>query len=165
MLQFVWSKNFKRYYLGLEFPARMYLLVKLLRKHKHKFTFDKQVRACNSGYIHSSNMDNSLESGIASTTCGTTCGAMEASAQWEKRKRKKFTQTILYILLLILHLYVCILVFFELCYRRSKSACVYLDKLLEQSLRAYNISCLMKESKFTSSEIPNEPEKFKFEIV
>ena len=69
MLQFVWSKNFKNYYLALEFPARMYLLVKLLRKHKHKFTFDKQVRACNSGYIHSSNMDNSLETRITDQDC------------------------------------------------------------------------------------------------
>ena len=81
------------------------------------------------------------------------------------KKEKKQLHADDTILLLILHLYVCILVFFELCYRRSNSACVYLDKLLEQSLSAYNISCLMKESKFTSSEIPNEPEKFKLETV
>ena len=67
----------------------MYLLVKLLRKHKHKFTFDKQVRACNSGYIHSSNMDNSLETRIVSATCGTTCGAMGASAQWKKKEKEE----------------------------------------------------------------------------
>ena len=145
----------------------MYILVKFLRRHKHKFTFDEQVRACSSAYVNSSNMDYSLETTIVSAKCGTTRGEIcgNISTVGKKKGKGRISRKRYYIIAYTSLIRVYILLFFEPCYRRSNSARVYFDNFLERSSRAYSISCLIKGSKFTSSEISRKPEKFKFEIV
>ena len=82
-----------------------------------------------------------------------------------KKKKERISRKRYYIIAYTSLRRVYILLFFEPCYRRSNSALVYFDNFLERTSRAYSISCLIKGSKFTSSEILRKPEKFKFEIV